>query len=124
MSTVVLHDDVRIPSFVADLDTFRQWAKSDDFPERGRLEVVSKSSFHKDTVVLRKLYWQAGIPEYWLVGVRREQLQFDILKRGRHGYTAPRKRSGWVKSAVLECSFRLTSGIDAAGNPEYILEMV
>jgi hypothetical protein len=27
---------------------------------------VSPSSVQKDTVVLRELYWKAGIPEYWL----------------------------------------------------------
>jgi Uma2 family endonuclease len=218
MCPVVLHEDVRIPSSVVDLDSFRNWAKSDEFPERGRysyldgdlwvdlmpeqlfthnrvkvefthvlhgilkadprglffgdgtlvtnveaglstepdgtivlfdslnsgavelveavdegyveitgtpdavLEVVSNSSRRKDTVVLRKLYWQAGIPEYWLVDVRSEQLQFDILKRRGQGYVATRRRSGWVNSAVLDRSFRLTCRSDAAGNPEYILE--
>ena len=31
------------------------------------LEVVSQTSVQKDTVVLRELYWRAGIQEYWLV---------------------------------------------------------
>src|SRR5262245_35382156 len=31
------------------------------------LEVVSTNSVNKDTVVLRRLYAEAGIPEYWLV---------------------------------------------------------
>ncbi|MGD9857261.1 MAG: Uma2 family endonuclease [Planctomycetaceae bacterium] len=217
--SVVLHDEVRIPADADTLDGFRRWAKSDEFPERGRysfldgdvwvdlmpeqlfthngvkvefahvlhgllksscrgrffgdgtlvtnveagvstepdgtvvlfesleagkvelvegtdegylemegtpdavLEIVSKSSVRKDTVVLRRLYWQAGIPEYWLVDVRGELLEFDILKRGRLGYVANRKRSGWVKSAVLGRSFRLTCRSDAAGNPEYTLEI-
>jgi hypothetical protein len=29
------------------------------------LEVVSAKSVHKDTVALRRLYWEAGVPEYW-----------------------------------------------------------
>jgi Uma2 family endonuclease len=85
------------------------------------LEIVSKSSVQKDTVVLRELYWNAGIPEYWLVDVRGDRLVFDILKRGRKGYVVTRKPSGWVKSAALGKSFQLTRTLDAAGNPEYTL---
>jgi len=40
MCPIVLHDDVRIPP-VADLDAFRHWAKSDDFPERGRYSFLN-----------------------------------------------------------------------------------
>ena len=34
------------------------------------LEVVSKTSVRKDTVVLPQLYWKSKIPEYWLVDGR------------------------------------------------------
>jgi Uma2 family endonuclease len=218
MCPVVLHENVRIPAGVDELEAFRRWAKSDEFPERGRysfldgevwvdlmpeqlfthnsvkvefsavlhgllksdrrgrffgdgtlvtnveagvstepdgtivlfesleagavelvegvsegyieitgtpdavLEIVSPTSVRKDTVVLRKLYWEAGIPEYWLVDARGERPAFDILKRGRQGYTAARKKDGWVKSAVLNHAFRLTCQSDAAGHPEYTLE--
>lgn len=87
------------------------------------LEIVSKTSVRKDTVVLRNLYRQADIPEYWLVDVRGERLQFEILRRGRRGYVASRKKADWVKSAVLDRSFRLALQSDDAGNPEYTLEV-
>jgi Uma2 family endonuclease len=216
MSTIVFQDDLRIPA-VDDLSSFREWAKSDEFPERGRysflrgelwvdlmpeqlfthnrvkvefchvihgilkanrrgtffgdgtlltnvdaglstepdgtvvlfetlkrrrarlvkgadegyveiegtpdivLEIVSTSSIQKDTVVLRNLYWQARIPEYWLLDARGERLDFDILKRAPGGYVATRKSAGWIKSGVLGKSFRLTARPDATGNPEYTL---
>ncbi len=219
MSTIILQETMRIPDSVVDLESFREWAKSDDFPERGRysylngelwvdlmpeqlfthntvkvefgsviygilkssrhgrffgdgtlvsnveaglstepdgtvilfeslehdrvrliegadvgyieiagtpditIEVVSKSSVQKDTVVLRELYWQANIPEYWLVDVRGDHLEFDILRHGRQGYVATRKQAGWVKSAVLSRSFRMTARPDATGNPEYTLSV-
>src|SRR5438034_8705720 len=34
------------------------------------LEVVSESSVAKDNDTLRQAYWEAGIPEYWLVDAR------------------------------------------------------
>lgn len=85
------------------------------------LEVVSASSVHKDTVVLRQAYWQAGIPEYWLVDARQEPARFDILRRTARGYTATRKREGWLRSAVFDKSFQLTHRMSALGHPEYTL---
>ncbi len=85
------------------------------------LEVVSSSSVHKDTVVLRQAYWQAGIREYWLVDARQEPVRFDILRRTAKRYTATPKRDGWLKSAVFGQSFRLSQRINAVGHPEYTL---
>jgi hypothetical protein len=53
----------------------------------------------------------------------RPPLRFDILKRGRQSYVTTRKRSGWVKSSVLNRSLRLTGQVDATGNPEYSLDI-
>jgi Uma2 family endonuclease len=87
------------------------------------LEIVSASSVVKDTVTLRDLYWQAGMPEYWLVDVRGDRLEFNILRHTPPGYVANRKVGGWIKSAVFGKSFRLTRGLDALGNPEYTLQV-
>src|SRR5262249_33936304 len=59
------------------------------------LEVVSRSSVRKDTVLLRRAYWAAGIAEYWLVDARQEPLSFDILRPTARGYAATRKQQGW-----------------------------
>jgi len=85
------------------------------------LEVVSASSVHKDTVVLRQAYWQAGIREYWLVDARQEPIRFDIFRRTARSYTATRKRDGWLKSAVFGKSFQLSQRLNAVGHPEYTL---
>jgi Uma2 family endonuclease len=87
------------------------------------LEVVSRSSIHKDTVVLRQAYWEAGIQEYWLVDARKPPLQFDILRRTARGYAAARKRQGWMKSAVFGRSFRLLQQTNSLGHPDYTLEV-
>ncbi len=87
------------------------------------LEVVSKSSVKKDTIILPELYWKAGIEEYWLVDVRGERLRFDIFRHTPNGYQATRKQGGWVKSSVFGKSFRLLRQFDDEGNPEYTLEV-
>jgi Uma2 family endonuclease len=85
------------------------------------LEVVSKSSVYKDTDRLLELYWQAGVPEYWLVDARTESIRFDIFRHGAKGYTAVRKLAGYLKSQVFAKSFRLTRGQDESGHPEFSL---
>jgi Uma2 family endonuclease len=72
---------------------------------------------------LRELYWKAGIPEYWLVDDRGEELEFSILRHGPRGYTPVRKQGGWVKSAVFGKSFRLLRQHDEDGLLEYTLEV-
>jgi hypothetical protein len=85
------------------------------------LEVVSRGSVQKDTVFLRRAYWEAGIREYWLVDVRKEPLSFDILRHTARGYVATRAQSGWLKSRVFGKSFRLSGGADAFGDPSFTL---
>ena len=87
------------------------------------LEIVSDSSVKKDTIVLVDQYWQAGIPEYWLVDAREEAIRFDILRHGSKGYTAVRKQGGYVKSQVFGKSFRLTRQLDESGDPEFSLSV-
>ncbi len=88
------------------------------------LEVVSDSSERKDNQTLFEAYFEAGIPEYWLVDARGKEIEFTIYKHSGKTYTATRTQpGGWVKSAVFGKSFRLIRGTDATGNPEFTLEV-
>jgi Uma2 family endonuclease len=215
MSPLVDNPSFRIPGWVRDLSSFRRWATSDEFPDRGRishlkgdlwvdlsmetlvhnlvkfqilvvlnslveltssgqvltdgmllshpeaelstepdgmyfsnealerqrvqllkdeeslevigspemvLEVVSKSSVQKDTVLLPELYWKAGVEEYWLVDPRGKEVQFDLLRRGAKRFTAARKQDGWMKSPLFQKSFRLVRRESKNGLPEFTLE--
>lgn len=51
-----------------------------------------------------------------------DDVQFDVYKRGKKEFVAAKKPGGWVKSAVLGQSFRLTYAEGADGNPEFTLE--
>ncbi len=87
------------------------------------LEVVSPTSVRKDTVEMLDLYWQAGIPEYWLVDPRGDEPRLTLYSHTRAGYRAVRPSGGWRKSAVFGASFRLTQTTDDLGLPAYRLEM-
>lgn len=85
-------------------------------------EVVSRSSVEKDTEVLRRAYALAGIREYWLIDARDDPPRFDLLRLGRGGYKAARKRGGWTRSDVFSHWFRLIRQPGADGYPEFTLE--
>jgi Uma2 family endonuclease len=72
------------------------------------LEVVSNSSVQKDTVRLREAYHRAGIPEYWIVDVRGEEVDFQILHRRKNGYVQAPVNDGWQLSRVFGREFRFT----------------
>jgi Uma2 family endonuclease len=87
------------------------------------LEIVSTGSEHKDNVVLKKAYHEAGIREYWLVDVRQEAIVFDIFRHTERGYVRGSKQQGWGKSAVFGKSFRLSRQVGPQGHPDYSLEV-
>jgi Uma2 family endonuclease len=87
------------------------------------IEIVSPSSEQKDTKRLKELYWQAGIPEYWIVDVRGDRLDFQVLRYGARGYVAVRRQAGWLPSKILGKKFRLTRQTDPRGNPRFRLEV-
>lgn len=83
------------------------------------LEIMSPTTVRKDSVVLRDLYWRAGVPEYWLVDARKLPLRFDIFRHTADGYAAIEPEDGWLKSAVFGRSFRLSQQTDPLGHPQF-----
>jgi Uma2 family endonuclease len=72
------------------------------------LEIVSDSSVKKDTQDLRERYHAAGIPEYWLIDARGEELEFTLLVAKKGGYAPAPQQKGWQRSKVFGRWFRLT----------------
>jgi Uma2 family endonuclease len=85
------------------------------------IEVVSLSSVGKDTDRLREAYHKAGIPEYWLIDARGEELSFQVLLRRQRRYAPAPVRDGWQRSGVLGRSLRLERRRDDLGLWEYTL---
>jgi Uma2 family endonuclease len=87
------------------------------------LEVISPTSVDKDTVQLRRLYWDAGVKEYWLVDSREKTFAFDILRRGPTKFVVTRKHQGWLKSQVFGHEFKLSRATTAHGVTRFVLEV-
>jgi Uma2 family endonuclease len=85
------------------------------------LEVVSKTSIRKDTMLLRDLYFKAGVQEYWLVDVRDGALSFEILQRTPEGYVAVPAIDGWLASRVFGKRFQLQKQSDPLGHPQFVV---
>jgi Uma2 family endonuclease len=85
------------------------------------LEIVSKTSVNKDTVLLRELYWKAGIAEYWLVDAREGKLSFEILQSTPEGYVNTPAADGWIPSKVLGKQFQLQHKTDPLGHVQFFL---
>lgn len=87
------------------------------------VEVVSDESEDKDEEWLMAGYWNAGIPEYWLIDAREEPIRFHIYRRGPKGYVGTKGVDGWIKSQMLGKSFRFQASIGAFGKTDYFLEV-
>jgi len=73
------------------------------------VEIVSDSSETKDTQRLPAAYYRAGVPEFWLIDARGEELLFQIHRPGPSAYEpAPRDPEGFQQSAAFSTWFRLT----------------
>jgi Uma2 family endonuclease len=87
------------------------------------LEVVSPSSVRKDTRDLREVYHRAGIPEYWLIDARGDEVLFEILIHQPGGYVAAPRRGDWQRSTVFNRRFRLERQENRVGHWRYRLHV-
>jgi Uma2 family endonuclease len=85
------------------------------------VEIVSNSSVMKDAGQLREAYHAAGIPEYWLVDARGDEIVFQVLNHRRENYVSAANRDGWIRSRVFAREFRLVRDRDPVGLWDYRL---
>ena len=86
------------------------------------VEIISDSSVRKDTDRLPPAYWKAGVPEYWLVDARTDNLLFRIHHHGPSEYKpATIHDGGFQHSRVLDCSYRLERTRNRYGRLQYTL---
>ena len=85
------------------------------------MEIVSSSSVTKDKKLLRKAYHKAGIPEYWLIDARGEEILFHILHWRPSGYAAAPVKDGWQHSRIFSHAFQLVRRRNRRGAWHYQL---
>jgi Uma2 family endonuclease len=107
--------------------------QAETFPGSGRVmelagspdlvvEIVSDSSLRKDRQILPGRYWVAGVSEYWIVDCRGAVPLLEILTRTDSGYQlAFETADGWLRSGVLNRSFRFELFINPLGDRAYRL---
>ncbi|MCE9527065.1 MAG: Uma2 family endonuclease [Planctomycetales bacterium] len=107
--------------YVASVDESDRLVEMEGTPDLV-LEVVSKHSVQKDTVVLPKAYFEGGIPEYWLIEATEKMVDFQLLIRGEQEYVKSAKDSdGYLFSPILKRSFLLDRTLDELGHYDYQL---
>jgi len=87
------------------------------------LEIVSDGSVRKDKVQLRQAYFEAGIPEYWLIDTRGELIEFEILVAAPGGYATVPVDAGWSLSPTFGQAFRLEREHDDLFGWKYSLKV-
>ncbi len=87
------------------------------------LEVLSPSSVRKDLEDLPRIYHAAGVPEYWRIDARGEEIDFTILVRDAREYKPVSRLGGWQKSRAFGRSFRLERSRDRLGLWQYRLRV-
>jgi Uma2 family endonuclease len=107
--------------------------QAETFPGSGRfvqlsgspdlvVEIVSESSVHKDREILPERYWLAGIAEYWIVDCRGAVPLLEILTWADGGYQLEFEAAeGWLRSRILNRSFRFELFVDPLGDRAYRL---
>ena len=86
------------------------------------VEILSNSSELKDFKLLPARLFAAGVKEYWLIDARRDDVTFEIFRRGFRRFVKSAARAGLVKSAVFARSFRLLRTTNDRGRPSYELK--
>jgi len=71
------------------------------------IEILSDGSVEKDEVKLYESYWKAGIPEYWLLDARADEIRFDLNRHGAGRYEVVEPVDGWRASGIFGKSIRI-----------------
>jgi len=86
------------------------------------VEIVSDESVGKDTQRLPAAYYEAGIPEFWLLDARKDRLGFQVHAPAAAGYEpVALDADGFQYSTVFDRSFRLSRRQARAGGWQYEL---
>jgi len=87
------------------------------------VEIVSPGSVRKDTVVLKPLYAQAGVSEYWIIDARKAPVQFQLWVLTPKGYVPAELRDGHPVSPLLQSPVSIGQSQDPLGHPRFMVKL-
>jgi hypothetical protein len=114
-----LGEELVIPPEAHSFAGFRRWSQSDEFPERGRTDFLagkievdmSPEDLYTHGAVktaIAALYAAAGVPEFWLIDARGDDVLFGIYQLIDGPYRRlPLDADGWIFSPLLTRRVRL-----------------
>jgi Uma2 family endonuclease len=70
------------------------------------VEVVSRESRHRDYDDERRLYEEAGVPEYWIIDPIQQRVEFLLLEEGRYQLAPLEDNRNPVRHGI--CAFHRT----------------
>ena len=125
---VVVEDQARIQGWVFDLNSFRRWAVSDDYPKHGLVAYFQGDIWVDMSMEELLTHNRVKVAFTIAVGGLLQQDDFGSFVADRMRWThvdvgLSTEPDGWLTSAVLRRAFRLTRQTDSFGNPRYTLEM-
>jgi Uma2 family endonuclease len=87
------------------------------------VEIISPSSFQKDSITLKRKYAEAGVREYWLADSRTIPSLTVYKRQGKRFVPVAADAQGWLRSSVLGAKCRLLSKTGRGGITKVTLEM-
>jgi Uma2 family endonuclease len=133
IEVVVEGNVVRVPAWVKDHESFRRWARSDEFPERGRIsylngEVVVDLTMERLEHGLIKNEIAFGLTALIKAGLKGRYLP-DRMMLTNAGAGVSNEPDGmfFLNKSLAAGHVRLTEGVDSLeveGAPDMVLEVV
>jgi Uma2 family endonuclease len=131
-----VNEIVRIPAGVGDLESFRQWARSDDFPEKVRIaylrgQILVDPSMEQIythnrvktvfTIVLGGITERENLGQYFTNGVLISNLKADVSNEPDGTFVAYDS----LRSRRVTCIDASSGGaVELLGSPDMVLEVV
>jgi Uma2 family endonuclease len=135
-SEVALADDVKLPAGIVDLATFREWAHSDEFPQRGRIDFLhgriwldlSMEQLYTHnrvknaiTVSLELLLEKADIGQYFGDGVRLSHVGADLSTEPDGMFVL---YDSWRNGRLRRIPGRCGGFTECEGTPDMVVEII
>src|SRR5207247_1560570 len=129
-SPVVVQESVLIPGWINSLESYRQWAHSDDYPQTGWISYLNGQiwvDMEMEEFLTHNQVKLAYTGTLFMLlqshPAGKDVPQFDILRHSPEGYASTDAVDGWFSSGVFGHSFQLVRQTDPLGHPLFVVNV-